>query len=568
MVRTIFAVSLLLAKALAVFNASESATELVISNSRLYAAVNKSYGAIYKLRLDGQDLLGPKSGSTGIGPYLDCYCTPSGFYTPGSIAPQYKLIQGVDSNNVPYGGIVLSEKYPPTGQVLEQYIFLREGETGLHMFSRLYYNNKTTPFLRNLQEFRTLFRPNTPLWTDLITKPGQKAPLPTVGKAKQVTVQDATWYLGDTPEDPYVQKASDYFTKYTFSDTWRDIDAYGMYADGSKSADGSTFGAWLVMNTKDTYWGGPTHSDLTVDGIVYNYMVSNHHGAGTPNITDGYDRTMGPSYYHFNKGDAGTDIETLRKDAAQYASPTWNAAFYDSIAPHVPNYVPTSGRERFRAHVDLPAGVKNPLLVLSQNKVDYQDNVLDTKAYQYWGKVDVATGDVDIPMVKAGTYRMTIYGDGIFGNYIKDDVQVIVGDKHRVAHARWREETAGTEIWRIGTPDKSSKEYRHGALPNGKPEQLDEYLIYFGAYDFINDYPEGVRYTVGEGDPTKDLNYVHWSVFGGKGNFRRPERVVSDKISNWTILFDLKEEQVTRKRKATFTVCIAEDSTSPFSMAL
>jgi hypothetical protein len=37
-------------------------------------------------------------------------------------------------------------------------------------------------------------------------------------------------------------------------------------------SNGSTFGAWLVMNTKDTYFGGPLHSDLIVDGIVYNYI--------------------------------------------------------------------------------------------------------------------------------------------------------------------------------------------------------------------------------------------------------------------------------------------------------
>lgn len=37
----------------------------------------------------------------------------------------------------------------------------------------------------------------------------------------------------------------------------------------------------MVMNTKDTYFGGPTHSDLTVDGIVYNYISSNHHGNQT-----------------------------------------------------------------------------------------------------------------------------------------------------------------------------------------------------------------------------------------------------------------------------------------------
>lgn len=37
----------------------------------------------------------------------------------------------------------------------------------------------------------------------------------------------------------------------------------------------------MVMNSKDTYFGGPTHSDLTVDGILYNYISSNHHGDQT-----------------------------------------------------------------------------------------------------------------------------------------------------------------------------------------------------------------------------------------------------------------------------------------------
>jgi rhamnogalacturonan endolyase len=111
------------------------------------------------------------------------------------------------------------------------------------------------------------------LWTDLITNDHQYAPLPSKNAtAVEVTVQDATWYLGKTPNDPYVVQQSDYFTKYTFADTWRDHDVHGMYADGSKSKDGSTFGSWLVMNTKDTYFGGPLHSDLTVDGIVYNYI--------------------------------------------------------------------------------------------------------------------------------------------------------------------------------------------------------------------------------------------------------------------------------------------------------
>jgi rhamnogalacturonan endolyase len=308
-------------------NATQDSKQLILENDRFHAAVNKSTGAIYALSLDGQDLLGTinyvtptpggatGSGNSGIGPYLDCYCIPSGSYTPGSINPKYQLIRGIDSTNTSYGGIVMSETYPPTGQTLEQYWFLRDGETGLHTFSRLAYHNKTTPFLRNLQEFRTLFRPNTPLWTHLLTNSEQYAPLPSKNATNhEVTVQDATWYLGNTPNDPYVLEEADYFTKYTFQDTWRDHDVHGMYSDGTTSDDNSTFGSWLVMNTKDTYFGGPLHSDLIVDGIVYNYIgmlkvsitrrlltmvsVSNHHGDGTPNITDGFDRTFGPVSCH------------------------------------------------------------------------------------------------------------------------------------------------------------------------------------------------------------------------------------------------------------------------------
>lgn len=383
--------ALCVASALGSLIANETAGRLTIANDRLSASVNKSTGAIDLLSLDGQDLLGSQSyevptpggatgsGNSGIGPYLDCYCTPKGSYTPGSIDPKYQLLKGTDQSHTPWGGIVMSETYPPTGQVLEQYWFLREGETGLHTFSRLAYHNTTTPFLRNLQEFRTLFRPNTPLWTNLSTNEIQYAPLPTPnpatgGKGNYTTVQDATWQLSNQ-SDPYVVQESDYFTKYTFSDTWRDHRVHGLFADGSTSDDGSTFGAWMVMNTIDTYFGGPLHSDLVVDGIVYNYIVSNHHGDGTPNITDGFDRTFGPQYYHFNKGVASATLEDLRQEALQYADPDWNAGFYDSIAKYVPNYVPTTARGIWQGNVRLPRGAKKPIAVLAQSGVDFQDNV-------------------------------------------------------------------------------------------------------------------------------------------------------------------------------------------------
>jgi rhamnogalacturonan endolyase len=223
------ALSIVAKPAEALLSATETSSELVIANDRLYAAVEKASGAVVNLTLDGQNLLGTRSGPVGIGPYLDCYCIPSGSWTPGSTASKYQLYSGTDAAGTKYGGIRMSDTYTPTGQVLEQYWFLRDGETGIHTFSRLAYYNKTTPFLRNLQEFRTLFRPNSNIWTHLLTNEIQFAPLPGAKAiANDKVVQDATWYLGNTPDDAYVQQEADYFTKYTFQDTWRDHDVHGM----------------------------------------------------------------------------------------------------------------------------------------------------------------------------------------------------------------------------------------------------------------------------------------------------------------------------------------------------
>lgn len=240
--------------------AVENQTHYTLQNSRLHASVSKSTGQIVDLALDNVDLLGPVNGQRGKGPYLDCHCVPEGFWTPGSTA-QFELVQGVDSTGTAYGGVIMGDRYASTNQSLHQYWFLRGEETGLHMFSRVSYFNETTPFLGELGELRTLFRPNTKLWTHILGSKDNWAPrISEAGETAAVTVQDATSYLGNTPEDPYAEQYSDYFTKYTFSELRRDHDVHGQFADGNTSPDGNTYGAWLVHNTRDTYYGGPLHS--------------------------------------------------------------------------------------------------------------------------------------------------------------------------------------------------------------------------------------------------------------------------------------------------------------------
>lgn len=256
----------------------------------------------------------------------------------------------------------------------------------------------------------------------------------------------------------------------------------------------------------------------------------------------------------------------MQADAAQYADPEWNAEFYESIADLVPNYIPASKRGTWKLHVDLPKGAKNVIAILSQNGVDFQDNVLDVDAYQYWANVD-PEGYATIPMVKPDQYRLTIYADGVFGHYIKDDVTVSADSSrkaNRMTHARWREETEGKEIWRIGTPDRSCGEYLHGyARDPGHPLHAPEYRIYWGAYDFTSDFPDGVRFKVGESDEARDWNYIHWSVFGGKANYNNPDTYVGNgDVNNWTVAFDLDRHQIKRKRQATLTIQLAGAKTA------
>jgi rhamnogalacturonan endolyase len=59
------------------------------------------------------------------------------------------------------------------------------------------------------------------------------------------------------------------------------------------------------------------------------------------------------------------------------------------------------------------------------------------------------------------------------------------------------------------------------------------------------------------------MNYVHWSVFGGRGSNSRPKPYVGDgNVNNWTILFDLNRSDLRHTRQATFTVQLAGARTS------
>lgn len=185
---------------------------------------------------------------------------------------------------------------------------------------------------------------------------------------------------------------------------------------------------------------------------------------------------------------------------------------------------------------------------------------METKSRQYWGEVD-ANGEIVIPRVGAGTYRLTIYGTGIFGQYIQDDVVVSAGET-TVTTATWEAESAGTELWRIGTPDRSSGDFRHGnERDTTRLRQPKQHRLYWPVHDFPDEFPEGVNFHVGTSDITKDFNYIQWSVFGGKANVIRTEPYYEN-VNAWNVTFDATSDDLEGKTEATFTVQLAGVKTS------
>lgn len=113
--------------------------------------------------------------------------------------------------------------------------------------------------------------------------------------------------------------------------------------------------------------------------------------------------------------------------------------------------------------------------------------------------------------------------------------------------------------------DKSGGEWLHGDHPDpDHPLHPPQYRIYWAAYDYLADFPDGVRFRVGASDEATDLNYIHWSVFGGYANALRPEQAAGDgNVNNWTVTFGVDPAEALRGTEtATFTVQLAGAKTA------
>jgi hypothetical protein len=297
------------------------------------------------------------------------------------------------------------------------------------------------------------------------------------------TVQNVTYDL--TGSGIAGDNGTNFFTKYDYSIYTQFFQAETMY--------GSQYAVSEVDPSTDTLTGGPTKQELawTDPGILNMEFLSDHYGI------DGTGAGAYPGYaYYPTQGVATTKLygpygftisSTAGTTAAQInqnvinAIPNDQAEFNTDAELATSGYVNTSARGSVQLSVANSAGwssnTANNTVVLSEPGVNFQES---TQGYQYTGQV-AQNGTVTIPDVVPGTYRMTTYELGQWGETRVDGVQVEGGLITVPNNAKFTPENFGTAapIWTIGTPNRSSNEFMNGHNASGADQRQ-----YYGSYDY------------------------------------------------------------------------------------
>ncbi len=357
------------------------------------------------------------------------------------------------------------------------------------------------------------------------------------GLVAGTNVQDATSDLRGLPLPPGYRR--EFYTKYDYSSYEYLHQAEGVY--------GTSMAAWMVVPSTESLTGGPTKQDLIFTGNLLIMEVYSNHLDNQITFNVPQDAVMhrlyGPFYLHFNAFSAtNPTAASLYREAL--TSSAQLMPLYDGEAQLLNSgYVPSTARGEVQAKVEGTKGLdlNQAWAVLSDNQTNVQYSHAGT---QYWMNINPG-GIANLQNVAPGTYRLSVYALGQWGELRQDNITVNAGKLTKVSASLVGENFGSfPPIWTIGTADRSSHEFLHGQIKNPidlDPNYSDQYTArlsnsvqddreYWGNWNYWADFAANsgaVIYnaTAGPNGPaTNDLskwNYNQWHIFN-PGLFAAP----------------------------------------------
>jgi rhamnogalacturonan endolyase len=339
--------------------------------------------------------------------------------------------------------------------------------------------------------------------------------------------------------------------KYDYSAVQYDVPAFGW------SSTTHQVGFWMINPTIEYLSGGPTKVELTCHRdlndvaapTVLDYWHGGHYGGGNVTLRKGeaWTKVVGPILNYCN---AGGDPDAMFTDAlhrAELEAKAWPYAWLDGVDyPHKEARGAVAGKLTVRDDQatqpvgKMIVGLSQPDIAVTggggggrrggagPQVISWQN---DAKNYQFWATA-ADNGAFSIPNVRPGKYTLHALADGVLGEFAKTEIEVKAGEKLALGNIVWQPKRFGKQLWDIGIPNRSAKEFLHG----------NDYW-HWGLYlKYAQDFPLDVRYVIGKSDFRKDWNYAHVPHWDGVEKETNDGTSYRGEAATWTIEFAMPSE--------------------------
>lgn len=122
----------------------------------------------------------------------------------------------------------------------------------------------------------------------------------------------------------------------------------------------------------------------------------------------------------------------------------------------------------------------------------------DAKYYQFWARGD-EQGGFTIPNIRPGSYTLYAIAGGVLGEYVKNNITVESGKTLELGQLEWTPVRRGRQLWEIGIPNRSGKEFLKG----------DDYFHDGMPLLYAKLFPNDINFVIGKSDFAKDWYFEH-----------------------------------------------------------
>jgi len=254
--------------------------------------------------------------------------------------------------------------------------------------------------------------------------------------------------------------------------TWTKYDwsSYQGPSNSFRNAWGAStehIGVWSLLGSAEFINGGPTKLKGAVSG---NYMYNDDfegHGLGSspaPSAPAGviYTKVIGPYFMYANSGANHLQLWQDAQNMGALMASNWPYAWMNESEQDYPRH-----RGTVTGAITAKTGesTANPVVILGAADAADGDWIYQGASnYLFWTTGD-ANGNFSIPKVRPGNYVLFSYVPGIWGQLQISNIIVAADQTNNLGIIAWNPPHLQQRLWRVGTPDHTSKEFRFGSLP-------------------------------------------------------------------------------------------------------